>query len=109
VRDATAGIGVDVVLEAASGDVGEESFNLIAPFGRMVVFGARNVHDTISSEKVQQLIHKNQSVIGFNFPFLRREQTAECVPNLSFLQLFTWTVVSLLTRLPRPAHLSARS
>jgi NADPH:quinone reductase len=82
VREATGGKGVDVVLEAASGEVGEESFKLLAPFGRIVMFGARNIHDTISPEKIQPLIYKNQSLIGFNFPSLRPEQIAECVPSL---------------------------
>lgn len=82
VREATGGKGVDVVLEAASGEVGEESFKLIAPFGRIVMFGARNIHDTLSPEGMQQLIYKNQSLIGFNFPSLPSEKIAECVPNL---------------------------
>ena len=82
VRAATGGKGTDVVLEAASGEVGAESFKLIAPFGRVVFFGARNIHDTFSSEKIQQLIYRNQSLIGFNFPTLRPEQIAECVPSI---------------------------
>jgi len=82
VCEATNGNGVDVVLEAASGDVGEECFNLIAPFGRMVVFGARNIHDSLSPEKMQQLIYRNQTVIGFNFPSLQPEQIEASVPNL---------------------------
>ncbi len=82
VREASGGKGVDIVLEAASGEVGEESFKLIAPFGRIVVFGAKNIHDTLSSEKIQQLIYKNQSLIGFNFPSLRPDQITECVPSL---------------------------
>ena len=82
VRKATDGKGLDVVLEAASGEVGDESFKLIAPFGRIVFFGCRNIHDTISSAKIQQLIYKNQSLIGFNIPTLRPEQIGECVPEL---------------------------
>ena len=82
VREATNGNGVDVVLEAASGEVGEECLKLIAPFGRMVVFGARNIHDTFPPEKMQQLIYRNQTVIGFNFPSLRPEQIAASVPDL---------------------------
>src|SRR5258708_9546312 len=70
VREATQGKGVDVVLEAASGEVGDESFKLIAPFGRMVVFMARNVHDTIATEKVRQLIYKNHSATAFTVPSL---------------------------------------
>ncbi len=82
VKDATGGRGVDVVLEAASGEVGEESFKLMAPFGRTIVFGARNVHDTISSERMRQLIHHNQSLIGFNIPSLPPQEIAACVPSL---------------------------
>jgi NADPH2:quinone reductase len=82
VRKATEGKGVDVVLEAASGDVGDESFKLVAPFGRIVFFGSRNIHDTIPSEKIQQLIYKNQSLIGFNIPTIRPEHIGECVPEL---------------------------
>jgi NADPH:quinone reductase len=82
VMEATKGKGVDVVLEAASGLVGEESFKLLAPFGRIVMLGARNIHDTLSSEQIQQLIYKNQSLIGFNFPSLQHEQIAESAPIL---------------------------
>jgi len=62
--------------------VGAESFKLVAPFGHVVFFGAKNIHDTISREKIQQLIYKNQTMIGFNVPSLRPEQIAECVPEL---------------------------
>lgn len=82
VREVTGGKGADIVLEAASGEVGAESFKLVAPFGRVVLFGAKNIHDTISPEKIQQLIYKNQTMIGFNVPSLRPEQIAECVPDL---------------------------
>jgi NADPH2:quinone reductase len=96
VREATQEKGVDVVLEAASGEVGDESFKLIAPFGRMVVFGARNIHDTIATEKVRQLIYKNQSVTGFNVPSLPPEQISECVAPL--LNLISEGVVKLFAR-----------
>ena len=82
VREATGGRGVDIVLEAVSGEIGDECFRLAAPFGRVVFFGAKNIHDTLFSDKIQQLIRKNQSVIGFNLPTLRPEQIAEHVPGL---------------------------
>ncbi len=82
VRAALGGDGADIVLEAASGEVGRESFNLIAPFGRMVVYGARNIHDTISSDQLRRLIAGNRSLIGFNIPTLRPAQVAGCVPAL---------------------------
>lgn len=81
-REVLGGDGADVVLEAASGEVGAESFKLIAPFGRIVVFGSRNIHDTLLPEQVRHLIYGNRSLIGFNFPSLRREQIAACVPDL---------------------------
>ena len=100
VRAATDGSGVDVVLEAASGEVGEASFKLIAPFGRMIVFGAKNIHDTISSEKVRQLIYGNQSLTGFNFPSLRPQQIAECVPDL--LDLISHKKINLVANTSFP-------
>ncbi|HLZ12076.1 MAG TPA: zinc-binding dehydrogenase [Candidatus Acidoferrum sp.] len=82
VMQATGGLGADLVLECVSGALGEQSFKLLAPFGRVVVFGAKNMYDTITPEKLQQLIHKNQSLIGFNFPSLRPEQVAPCISDL---------------------------
>src|SRR5216683_1717088 len=80
--DLVTSLGAEVVLEAASDEVGDESFKFLAPFGRIVCFGSRNIHETIPSEKIQQLIYKNQSLIGFNIPTLRPEQIGECVPEL---------------------------
>jgi len=82
VREATQGKGVDVVLESASGKIGEESFKLLAPFGRVVLFGAQNAHDVLPNERVRQLIFQNQSITGFNFPSLRPEQIAASVAAL---------------------------
>lgn len=82
VREVTGGKGADIILEMASGEIGDKSFNLMAPFGRVIVFGARNYHDAISTEKMQQLIFKNQSIIGFAFPTFRSEQIQECVSGL---------------------------
>ena len=82
VLKATDGVGVDVVLEAAASEIGEASFQLAAPFGRIVLFGARNIHEPFAPERIQQLIYKNQSVIGFNLPSMHPEQLAQCVPSL---------------------------
>jgi NADPH:quinone reductase len=82
VRTATQGTGVDIVLEAASGEIGAQSFKLLAPFGRVVIYGARNIHDTFGPDRLQQLIYNNQSAIGFNIPSLRPEQIGACVPEL---------------------------
>jgi NADPH2:quinone reductase len=100
VLHATGGNGVDVVLEAASGKIGEESFKLLAPFGRMVIYGARNIHDTFGPDRLQQLIYKNQSVTGFNIPSLRPQQIAECV--LELLQLITAGKVKMFADISFP-------
>jgi NADPH2:quinone reductase len=81
-REATGGRGVDVVLEMASGEVGQECLRLLAPFGRVVVFGARNMYTSISTDEMQRLIHHNQSLIGFNVPTQRPEELRACVPKL---------------------------
>jgi hypothetical protein len=34
------------------------------------MFEARNIHDTLGPQKIQQLIYKNQTPTGFNFPIM---------------------------------------
>ncbi|WP_052889729.1 quinone oxidoreductase family protein [Thermogemmatispora carboxidivorans] len=63
VKQATGGRGVDVLLEMVGGSIAEQSLRCLAPFGRMVVFGAA------SGQIVQfsgiQLMYKNQEIIGY--------------------------------------------
>ncbi len=63
VKQATSGKGVDIVLEMVGGSIGEQSLKCLAPFGRMVVYGAA------SGKTVQflglQLMYKNLAVIGY--------------------------------------------
>jgi NADPH:quinone reductase len=82
VRTATNGRGTDVVLEAAAGELGKQSFRLLAPFGRMIIFGARNVHDTFGPEQMQQLIYNNQTITTFNIPSYNRESIAASIDHL---------------------------
>ncbi|WP_308494969.1 quinone oxidoreductase family protein [Mycobacterium kansasii] len=82
VLERTDGRGVDVVMEMASGETGKASFALLAPFGRVVMFGAKNAHDSLQPEQVRQLIHNNQTVVGFNFPSLRPDDLRPLVPEL---------------------------
>jgi NADPH2:quinone reductase len=96
VRTATGGNGVDVVLEHMSGLVGDECFRLLAPFGRLVLFGAKNIHDTFPPQKIEQLIRKNQTVTGFNLPSVRPEQISESLPPL--LALITQHKLKLIAR-----------
>jgi NADPH2:quinone reductase len=82
VRAATDGRGVDLVLEMSSGEVQEESFKLLAPFGRMVMFGAKNMHDSIGPDRIQRLIANNQSITFFNVPTQSTDALGRCVPPL---------------------------
>ncbi|GAC1402784.1 MAG: NADPH:quinone oxidoreductase family protein [Ktedonobacteraceae bacterium] len=63
VKKATDGKGPDVILEMVGGDIAEKSLQILAPYGRMVVYGAA------SGQMVQfsgiQLMYKNQSVVGY--------------------------------------------
>lgn len=85
VRQATNGKGVDVVLQMSSDRIGEESFKLAAPGGRIVLFGSKNYHATLSTEQVRQLIWQNQTLAGFAYPALPPAQVAESLPE--FLRL----------------------
>ncbi|MHB8874941.1 MAG: quinone oxidoreductase family protein, partial [Myxococcaceae bacterium] len=81
VLEATGGRGADVVLEMAGGKVGTQSFECLASFGRMVIFG-------IASGKPAPidplaLIFKNQSVIGFALTGLPGEQVSEAARELA--------------------------
>ena len=66
VRELTDGKGADVILEMVGGDIFHQSLKCLAPFGRLVIFGAA------SGEQAQfyagQLMRRNQSVIGFFLP-----------------------------------------
>lgn len=62
-KAATAGKGADIILEMVGGSIAEQSLRCLAPFGRMVVYGAAG------GEMVQfsgiQLMYKNQAIIGY--------------------------------------------
>ncbi|MEX3657239.1 MULTISPECIES: quinone oxidoreductase family protein [Mycolicibacterium] len=100
VLEHTDGRGVDVVMEMASGETGKASFSLLAPFGRVVMFGAKNAHDALRPEQVRQLIHNNQTVIGFNFPSLRPNDLRPLVPEL--LNLISQGRVRIIADRPYP-------
>lgn len=66
VLDLTDGKGVDVALEMVGGEVFDKTVKCLAPFGRLVIFGAA------SGEQAHfypaGLMRRNQSVIGFFLP-----------------------------------------
>jgi NADPH2:quinone reductase len=82
VKEATKGKGADVVLQMLMDEVGKESFKLMAPGGKIALFGSKNYHDTISTEQVRQLIWQNQTLSGFAFPALPADKIAESLPEL---------------------------
>lgn len=63
VNQATGGKGTDIILESVGGSIAERSLQCLAPFGRMVIFGAASGH--IAQFTGIQLMYKNQAIIGY--------------------------------------------
>lgn len=72
VLTATNGVGADVALEMAGGDVFRKTLNCLAPFGRLVIYGVA------SGEQARlypsSLMAENKSVIGFFLPGIMKKQ-----------------------------------
>lgn len=64
VRAATGGRGVDVVLESVGGAIGAASLDLLAPGGRLVVYGSASGEPV--SVPTQALIYRGLSVVGYS-------------------------------------------
>ncbi|MCV7224056.1 quinone oxidoreductase family protein [Mycolicibacterium elephantis] len=64
VREAAAGCGVDLVLDSVGGTVASRSLDCLAPFGRMVSFGAAS--GTPADIATTALMPNNLSVIGYS-------------------------------------------
>jgi len=63
VREATGGLGADVILEMVGGENIERNLQCLAPFGRMVVFGAASGQP--STMAPTRLMAKNQTITGY--------------------------------------------
>ncbi|ANU26572.1 quinone oxidoreductase family protein [Planococcus versutus] len=70
IKTLTDGKGVDLALEMVGGEVFNQTLKCLAPFGRLVVFGAASGEQ--SSFNPGQLMRKNQSIIGFFLPQIMR-------------------------------------
>jgi NADPH:quinone reductase len=72
VRAATGGAGPDIVYESVGGAITRTSLELLAPFGRMVIFGALNLQDFgLGVSELKSLVAGNQTLTGFALlPFL---------------------------------------
>lgn len=66
VLELTNGKGVDVALEMVGGAIFRQTLKCLAPFGRVVVFGAASGEP--SQMLAGELMKRNQSVIGFFLP-----------------------------------------
>ena len=66
ILELTDGKGVDVALEMVGGDIFRNTLKCLAPFGRVVVFGAAS--GETSPLQAGELMRRNQSVIGFFLP-----------------------------------------
>lgn len=71
VKDITEGKGVDVALEMVGGEVFNQTVKCLAPFGRLVIFGAASGEQ--ATFHPGQLMRKNQAVIGFFLPQIMRK------------------------------------
>ncbi len=73
ILQANAGEPVDVVFELAGGQVFEESYNALAPLGRMVVYGIASREQ--NEVRTGKLMRTNRQVIGFWIqPLLERPE-----------------------------------
>jgi NADPH2:quinone reductase len=71
VKEITEGKGVDVALEMVGGEVFNQTVKCLAPFGRLVIFGAASGEQ--ATFHPGQLMRKNQAVIGFFLPQIMRK------------------------------------
>ncbi len=63
VKNATRGQGSDIILVMVGGEIAEQSLKCLAPFGRMVIYGAAS--GKIAQFSGIQLMYKNQAIIGY--------------------------------------------
>ena len=63
VKNATRGQGTDIILEMVGGEIAEQSLKCLAPFGRIVIYGAAS--GKIAQFSGIQLMYKNQAIIGY--------------------------------------------
>ncbi|MUG92368.1 zinc-binding dehydrogenase [Scytonema sp. UIC 10036] len=69
VKDVTIGRGVDIILDSVGGSVITQNLQALAPFGRLVTYGALSQQiANMLPEQTVQLIFGNQSYIGFSLP-----------------------------------------
>jgi NADPH2:quinone reductase len=78
VKQLTGGRGIDLVLETVGGEVFEKSLRILAPFGRLVTYGAAGGQP--GSVNARTLIMNNVTVTGVNLNLIAR--TPEIGPGM---------------------------
>ncbi|MFD0633742.1 quinone oxidoreductase-like protein 1 [Catenulispora yoronensis] len=82
IRSATAGRGVDLVLDPIGGPVRKASLELLAPFGRVVMFGDQGLHGDWS-EDLFTLWKNTRTIAGFNIGDVARRSPATIGAHLA--------------------------
>ncbi|MER5182392.1 zinc-binding dehydrogenase [Streptomyces sp. NPDC002896] len=82
VREATAGRGVDLVLDPVGGPVRRASLEVLAPFGRVVVYGDLGLHGDWTAD-VWDLWKNSRSIAGYNIGDVARRSPATIGEHLS--------------------------
>lgn len=72
VRELTGGKGVDIALEMVGGEIFHQTLKCLAPFGRLVIFGAASGEE--ANLNAIQLMRKNHSIVGFFLPQIMANQ-----------------------------------
>ena len=87
VKNVTGGLGADIILEMVGGQIAEQSLQCLAPFGRMVIYGAA------SGQIVQfsgiQLMYKNQAIIGYWLTAQLRRPDRIALAAMELMQFLT--------------------
>jgi NADPH2:quinone reductase len=78
VKEATAGRGVDIILEMTGGAIFEQGFSCLAPFGRCVVYGMAG--GMPGAVPLPRMMPNNQELIGFYLGGFFAEP--KLIPNL---------------------------
>jgi NADPH2:quinone reductase len=84
VDEETDGDGVDLVLDGVNGETFDRSLDALAPFGRVVVYGAAS--GDVASADTTRLLFENKSVVGFHLGNAIENDAARVLGAVSDLQ-----------------------
>ena len=87
VKNVTRGQGSDIILEMVGGEIAEQSLQCLAPFGRMVVYGAAS--GKIAQFSGIQLMYKNQAIIGYWLTSQLQRTDRIAMAAMELMQLLT--------------------